>query len=85
MIKPVKRNKRLKWINSHYADFYKAALFLQRCQMASVAAQGAAQQTVIISSDGSIGKFAAIALNAYNTKKSLTRFPKVEGRVTKCM
>jgi len=83
MIKPVKRNKRLKWIDSHYVNFYKAGLFLQKCQMAGVVAQGFAQQTTIISSDGSIGKFAAIALNTSNTHKALTKFPKVKGRVTK--
>ena len=71
MIKPVKRNKRLKWIDSRYARPYKARIFLRRCKLAQIVALGSARNKAIINSMGKLGKSAAIASNALRTFSEL--------------
>jgi len=84
MIKPVKRNKRLKWIDSHYANFYKAGLFFQKCQMAGIVASGLSQHQAIsrTTSENKIGKALASANVYINMSSAIANMPKVKGRVT---
>lgn len=85
MIKPVKKNKRLKWIDSHYANFYKQGLFFQKCQMAGIVASGVSRSQAIsrANSNDRIGKALAQADTMINMTKSMAKLPKVKGRVTK--
>lgn len=85
MIKPVKRNKRLKWIDSHYANFYKAGLAWERIQMVTAVATASYQVEAIkrATSKDKVGKAVAIAETFINMGKSIGKIPKVKGRVTK--
>lgn len=85
MIKPVKRNKRLKWIDSHYANFYKARVMWYRIQAAQIMAQSISNIKAIKSSTRLTKLFRAVAIfekreDAINT---LTKIPQPKGRVTK--
>lgn len=73
MIKPVKRNKLLKWADSRYGIQHKARCLFKRCQAASIVAQGLIKHHAICSSrDNIYGKPAFIALNALHTMKAVS-------------
>lgn len=77
MIKPVKRNKRIKWINSRYALSYKRRLFLRNCQLATIAAQGIASIRTITTAIGQPAlKKIAIAKSVINTATAINEILK---------
>jgi len=85
MIKPVKRNKRLKWIDSHYSNFYKRGLFFQRCQMAQILTASIMMTKNIKGAPdvNRIAKALAISTCIIAMNQALAKIPQVKGRVTK--
>lgn len=85
MIKPVKRNKRLKWIDSHYANFYKRGLAWRNVQIVQLSSLGKANLKAIKSSPGGFTtlKKLAIIRQMVDTTSAISRLPQVKGRVTK--
>jgi len=86
MIKPVKRNKRLKWIESRYARPYKSRLFLRKCQVAMIVAQGILNVKGIQSVVGKskTAKKLAIVKSVLATTTSINELLKqpIKGRIT---
>jgi len=87
MIKSVKRNKRLKWIDSHYARPYQFQLFIRDCQVAVIAAQGKASLRAIKAAPGRLStpKKLAIVKQMVSTTIAISKILEqpIKGRVTK--
>lgn len=84
MIKPVKRNKRLKWIDSHYANFYKSGLAWQKIKMSQILAMSVMTTNAIKGAIAHrIPKALAISSCIIATNEALAKISKAKGRVTK--
>ena len=85
MLKKVKQNKRMKWIDSRYARPYKTRLFIKKCQLAQVAAIGLNRHNAIVSSMRKADKPIKLAENAMRTFAEVVNkmIVPVRGRATK--
>jgi len=82
MLKQVKRNKHLKWIDSRYAKPYRMQRAIYAMRISQIAATGLINHKQIASGVRRPGKASALALNAIRVCEAINLIPKPKGRVS---